>query len=283
MIDRDWGILLMIQTVYVKNIQELAVEVRKPDPVFFTGAKTSTVIPYTKEEALTELGAKRIIDLSRLEKKIEKITHDGEVYLRVSGAVTWADLREYCKSNNFLMLTSPTEENALVLSGLATSATGERCFGFGTLREQVYALKYLDGNGELHDLHSESPMSGLLSDVNESILAGYQEQFNKSFEGFKTGPYPRLQNETDLLIGTEGQLGVIIEADLMIKPRFSRSFIFIELARWEEDDQVHIELMNWAQDKRSKIVSFELIDSNSLKVLPKDEMPISSTESDLCF
>ena len=144
-------------------------------------------------------------------------------------------------------------------------------------------MKYLDGNGELNSLHSESPLSRLLSDVNELILGGYQEQFNKSFEGFKNGPYPRLQNETDLLIGTEGQLGVIVEADLLVKPRFSRSFIFIELARWEDDDQAHIELMNWAQDKRSKIVSFELIDSNSLKVLPKDEMPISSTGSDLLF
>jgi FAD/FMN-containing dehydrogenase len=273
----------MIQKVYVKNIEELAFEVKGPGPIFFIGASTSTVIPYDSDNLESKIGASKVVDLSGVEKNIEYFNQGEDSFLRVSGGVSWLDLKKFCEEHNLLMLTSPTEENALVLSGLATSATGERCFGFGTLRDQVYSLAYLNSRGERKLLSSKKKLIDTMPSYSLKTLKNYQDDFERSYLGFKNGAYPRMKNETDLLIGTEGQLGVIIEADIAVKARKESTFVFIELPKWEINDLLHLKISDWAQTQRSRSMVCELIDSNSLSVLPESEKPIESIDSDLVF
>ena len=56
------------------------------------------------------------------------------------------------------MITSSTEELANVLAGVATSCTGERCFGHGTLRQQIIALKMMNHCGQLQELKAEEQL-----------------------------------------------------------------------------------------------------------------------------
>ena len=111
----------------------------------------------------------------------------------------------------------------------------------------------------------------------------YQKDFQQRFKFFKNAPFPRLEKETDLMIGTEGQLGVIVEAEITVRKKIENSFIFIKLDRWEDNYTQHLEVMNWVQDKRNEIYSCEILDSNSLAVLPKDQNPIDSSKNDLLF
>ena len=183
------------------------------------------------------------------------------------------------REKNREILTAPTEDTAHVLSGVATSATGERCFGFGTLREQVKSLRYINYFGEEIYLNSQKSISDEICAAID--LSEYQSSYKK-FSKFKNAPFPRLEKETDLMIGTEGQLGIVVEAVIKTKPKVPTSFFFMLVSKWEDDFSAHYEIYKNVQSFRNEIYCCELIDSNSLSVLPEDENPGNGNQ-DLIF
>ena len=193
---------LMESVIYPKNLEELKEHTLRSIPSIYIGSKTSTVIPYDQEEGRGNISW---VNLSRIKGEIEFF---GENAVRVRGNITWLDMKQFCQSEGFEILTSPTEESALVLSGLATSCTGERCFGHGTLRDQVVSLKYLNNRAEEVELLSSDPIEKVFD--GGVTLKNYQNDY-KAYQRFKNAPYPRFEKATDLQIGAEGQLGVITE------------------------------------------------------------------------
>jgi glycolate oxidase len=152
------------------SVQDLASHIKTHRPSFYFSSKTSTVIPYDKLESLLPWnGSEDFIlgDLSKLPPHME-VKPNGN--LIIQGAVSWQDAKIFLKSKGLNLKTSPTEQLALVTAGLATSCTGERCFGFGTMRSQVVALKYLDFNGEEISLNR---------DENFSSLSEYLKKYSK--------------------------------------------------------------------------------------------------------
>ena len=107
--------------IYTKSLNSLISLIKDSGQVVALGGKTSTVIPYQKEQIFGE--GITIINLSQLPKEME-IT--GEGHLRVKGPVDWREAREFCSSHGREILTAPTEDTAHILLA-ATSATGERC------------------------------------------------------------------------------------------------------------------------------------------------------------
>jgi len=246
--------------------EQLALHLEQHIPTLFVASKTSTVIAYDQLE--THSSGFCLGDLSGMPKNLSL---DAEGILQVLGPVTWKEARAFCRSKNRDIMTAPTEELATVLAGLATSATGERCFGFGTLRDQVSKIKYLDYNGQEQLLQHENDVLGLLEKQAKvecrQILNQYQQTY-RPYLAFKNAPFPRLLKETDLLIGTEGQLGVITQAQIKTLEMTDVSFVFILLPKWEEDYSLHLKIFSCVQTKRENIFSCELLDDNSLNVLP---------------
>jgi FAD/FMN-containing dehydrogenase len=256
---------------YPTTTEELARLICAGENLFFTGSRTSTVVPYEKIENYFPFET-RWVSLERMPKKMELI---GDDRVRVSGAVNWQELRAFLHASGHLMLTSPTEELALVLSGLATSATGERAFGFGTLRDQVSRVVYMDGKGNTEELSSNEDIGKhryFNSSGGQKILRQYQEAYNR-YQGFKNGPFPRLEKSSDLMIGFEGQLGAIVEADLKVIRDSSRQFVFIKLPFWEKDDSLHLKLHQAMQPLRGKVAAFEILDWQSYCAVPSDKRP----------
>lgn len=238
-------------------------------PTIYLGSQTSTVIPYEKvlENKVSSLSNVSKVSLANLKPEME--IQDDHVIVR--GAVTWKDLKEYSSSKGREVMTSPTEELALVLSGVATSATGERCFGYGTLREQIVSLKFMNAKGEQILLDSEKEISDLAEfKENLGLLSSYQESY-EDYSRFKNAPFPRLEYETDLMTGTEGQLGVVTEVTLRTAPKKNVQYIFIALPKWEENYEPHMEVFYGVQGMRDSIISCELIDENSTKFLPEED------------
>ncbi|PIK14995.1 FAD-binding oxidoreductase [Halobacteriovorax sp. JY17] len=257
-----------------KSREELETHLKSKTPSFYHSSKTSTVIPYDHIESyLEDLGVLEftMVNLTELPTHMEL---DGEGNLTIEGPVTWQEAKAYCHSKGRDIMTSPTEELACILAGFATSATGERCFGFGTLRDQVISLEYLNSKAEVHTLSSKNKLP-----INKE-LEEYQRSYN-SFKDFKNAPFPRMEVETDLLTGTEGQLGVITKAILKTTVLEDRTFIFIKLPKWEENFSKHLEIFSKVQSFRDRIFSCELLDSNSMAVLPEEERIIES--GDLIF
>lgn len=210
-------------------------------------------------------------DLSQMPASIE-LNDNGD--MKIAGAVSWKDARDFCWSKGREVMTSPTEELALVLSGLATSCTGERCFGLGTLRDQVVSLKYMGADQKVHELHADRPLKNSPLFKNQlDLLTRYQASFER-YRPFKNAPFPRLEMESDLMIGFEGQLGVITEAVLKTRKSKDLTYIFIVLPKWETDLKPHLELFQQVQKVRDRVISCELIDENSWKYLPASERPV---------
>lgn len=262
-----------IRKIHLKSLEECRQHIKTKAPTLYFSSQTSTVLPFGMEEKLSqgfqaESGPLTLASLASMPGKLELV--DG-AHLKVSGAVTWKEAREFCRQHGRMVMTSPTEDLALILAGIATSCTGERCFGLGTLRDQLDWVKYLDHQGELRELHSGRPFSNLIKDdltLSKNHLE-YQTQY-APFASFKNAPFPRFKVETDLMTGTEGQLGIIVEAQMKTLPLRALNYLFIKLPKWEQEMSSHLKIFHAVQSLRQTVFACELLDENSLSFLSND-------------
>jgi FAD/FMN-containing dehydrogenase len=244
-------------------------------PSFFFSSKTSTVIPYDKLEVLLPWsgpGDFYLCDLSKLPPRLELLANGN---LLLSGAVSWEEAKKFLRAQGRTLKTSPTEQLALITAGVATSCTGERCFAFGNLRSQVARLRYLDFDGEERELLRDDAFA-----TASPAHPAYRDDF-KTYEKFKNAPYPRFERAIDLMIGTEGQLGLVTEVELETAPNEPVTYVFLLLPRWEADAAPHLEIFRSVQAHRSDIFSCELLDSNCMNYLRPDER--LGTNQDVIF
>ncbi|QDK42920.1 hypothetical protein DOM21_15965 [Bacteriovorax stolpii] len=243
------------------SVPEVVAHLKTGQPTLFHSSQTSTVIPF---ENLSGLNSETVLgNLSTIKGHLEMMK-DGN--LKVTGFVTWKEAKEFCLSQGREIMTSPTEELAGVLAGIATSCTGERSFGFKNLRSQIVEVSYLDHDGEEKKLLADKKLECGID------LSSYQKDFNH-YKNFKNAPYPRLEFETDLMTGTEGQLGVITSAVLKTVEHFPETYVFMLLPRWEENFEPHLEIYHAVQKFRNEIRACEFIDANSLSYLPAEKNP----------
>jgi len=234
-------------------------------PGFYHSSKTSTVIPYDKIESLLNWNKTDdfyICDLSKLPPHIE-ITSSGNLVVR--GAVSWEDAGKFLKPKGRDIKTSPTEQLALITAGVATSCTGEHCFGFGTLRSQIVRLKYLDFNGEEKELFRNHAFQ-----TNSSHMNSYRVDF-EHYRMFKNAPCPRFESAIDLMTGTEGQLGIVTEVEIETTENEDVTYVFILLPRWEENYEPHMEIFRIIQSYRQSVLSCELLDSHCMNYFKPEE------------
>lgn len=257
----------MLKKLVFKNKQDLIDHIKSGKPSFYFSSQTSTVIPYDKIEAYLDLKDGEeyyLCDLSQMPAKME-LKENGN--LVVEGAVSWKEAREFLKPKGRNIKTAPTEELALVTAGAATSCTGERCFAFGNLRSQIERIKFIDFEGNEKELFKDKMLS-----IDGVDLADYQNEF-KAYENFKNAPFPRFEKETDLMIGTEGQLGVITEIEIETSENIAVQHLFMLLPKWEEDYTPHLEILKKIQSWREDVILVELIDSNAFSFLPAEDRP----------
>jgi glycolate oxidase len=198
--------------------------------------------------------------LLNLTKLAKKVSLSGDI-VTIRGPVTWHEIKNYLVSHDLEMPCAPTETSACVLAGLATSATGERSFGYGALKHWVKEITYMNHLGEIKTLGMNS---------NREISSAYKESYKK-YSFFKNAPFPKLETELDLMIGTEGQLGIIIEAKFKTIKRSNTQCLLMKLPSWIEDYSEHLKIFTFLQDKRGKILSAEFFDRACLSYLPLDE------------
>lgn len=265
-----------IVTKSFSKVAELANYLKSGEPTFYHGHQTSTVIPYDRLQEYGKGEGWSRFTLGNLNQLPTECTLTNENHLRIKGSITWKEAREYCRSQGRNTMTSPTEELAAVLSGIATSCTGERCFGYGTLREQLVSCTYLNYLGEEVTLHADRDLKDhpLFKEAKgKELLENYQKSFSQ-YASFKNGPFPRLEKETDLMVGTEGQLGVVIEGLFKTAKLENVTYIFLALPKWEEDDSIHLDVFEKVQAFRDKVYSVELVDENSWSYLAPDKIPV---------
>ncbi|MBT3236654.1 MAG: FAD-binding oxidoreductase [Bdellovibrionales bacterium] len=270
------------QRIAVKSISALQEMIRQKGELIFCSSKTSTVFPFEQlDDQYPELATTSLVELSTIPSKM-KILADNQV--QVQGGVVWEELDQFVQAHGLELLSYPTERLATVLAGVATSATGERSFAFGPLRQQIISLVYLDHRGEKRSLRADRLLVDhpLFKESRQAsdLLQKYQ-QLGNNYQTFKNGPTPRLEQESDLMVGFEGQLGPVVELTLQCRQKSDSIYLYIATSRWEEMVDSHLDLVRTIHPLRGQIISCELLDSNSCKLLPADQR--LAKNSDLIF
>ena len=75
------------------------------------------------------------------------------------------------------------------------------------------------------------------------------------------------------MTGLEGQLGIVVEAQLKTLPKENLQYLFFELPRWEEDYSPHLQVLLKVQPLRHLVNCCELLDSNSMVSLEESVRP----------
>ena len=262
---------MTLKKLTIQNSDQLREGLAASKALIYLGSKTSTVMPYDVLEKYISHP-----DLTLFEGGMwpSKLSLEGE-NLIVEGAATWKEAQSFAQSKGRAMMTSPTEELACILSGVATSCTGERCFGYGTLRDQVKGIQFMDAHGLIHTLSAEKDLSNhelFKEEAAKDLLKKYQAEY-QAYLDYKNAPYPRLEKETDLMVGTEGQLGIVTKGIFSTVASRPRIYLFFALPKWEEDFSQHMKIYEQVQSFRDEIIACELIDANSMNYLDDEDVP----------
>lgn len=114
--------------------------------------------------------------------------------IRVQAGVLVADVRRAAEAEGLLFTPDPTsEEESTVGGAIACNASGARSLRYGATGPHTEALTVVLANGESH-------------------------RFRRSHLEKNTVGYPIAHNPVDWFVGSEGTLGVVVEAEFALHP-----------------------------------------------------------------
>jgi len=217
--------------IVAETAEEVAAVLREANevrtPVTISGARTGTVggaIPFGGS----------ILSL----EKLNAIVIDREKLTTTVGAgVILGDFQKEVEQAGLFYPPDPTEWSCQIGGNIATNASGARSFKYGATREYVQQLRVVLANGEFLSLRRGDAVAadGMLRLVTENgraidirIPTYERPNVRKNVSGyFSAGELDAI----DLFIGSEGTLGVVVEATLSLleKPKgFFSGIVFFE-------------------------------------------------------
>jgi D-lactate dehydrogenase (cytochrome) len=191
---------------------------RSKTPVTISGAGTGTVagrVPFGGIVVATD-------KLNRIKSVIANET--GGRAIAEAGA-RLMDLQREVDSAGLLYPPDPTERSCFLGGNIAMNASGARTFKYGPTRNYVERLKIVLTTGDIIDLRRgeiQADDRGVRlplpsGKVIEAQLPSYEmPHVRKHASGYYIEPGMDL---VDLFIGSEGTLGVIVEAELKLLPK----------------------------------------------------------------
>jgi len=215
-----------------------------------------------------------LLSLSKMKKTwgLEKIT-DGEMSVRCQGGVLLSELQNYLimKKCPCFFPPDPTETGASIGGMIACNASGAHTFKYGPTRDYVNAVTAVLYNGDTLELRRGEHISDdngkfsiRFSDGRETAckVPDYVRPTTKNAAGYFSG---RKIDLIDLLIGSEGTLAIIAEAELklIIKPELEYNVMF-----FLSSEKTAVELTEKLRsDKNINVTAIEYFDPAALALL----------------
>ena len=249
--------------------------------VYVQGAKTgltSASIPSVEHSVLISF-----------EKYPVSVQVDGQ-RLRASASARLRDIHAAAEAAGCVFPPNPTETSAMLGGALACNASGSRSFAFGPVRSWVKSLKVMLVSGEVIRVERKSMQnakckmqydgvaaatieSNQCDEVASSILhfafctLHFEMPKCKNAAGYFSGG-----DDVDLFIGSEGTLGIILEAELELLPLPQIRLPMIVF--FDTEDAAHRFIIDTRDRHRAvsdviKTVMLEFIGENILKHFPK--------------
>jgi D-lactate dehydrogenase (cytochrome) len=196
-----------------EEISSILEECRRKDAALTVSSghtgTTGGCVPLQGAILSTEL-LKKIIDIDRTKKTAT-----------VESGVTLEDLEKEAKKFNLTLRACPTESLAFIGGAISTAASGVRGFGYGSIRKYVVGLEVVLADGELLNISR-----GEVFSIKRKFDFEYKgKRFKFSIPSY-TMPAVKSQagyfiedsmDLIDVFIGSEGTLGVIISAQIVLQ------------------------------------------------------------------
>jgi FAD/FMN-containing dehydrogenase len=132
--------------------------------------------------------------------------HQG--YARVGAGTLLKDVQQAAAQAGQFYAPDPTENTSSIGGNIAANASGSRSFRFGATRRHVRALRVVWMDGRIVDYRRGQTID---FDVPEIPIP----QTTKHSAGYRLAPG---MDWVDLMVGSEGTLGVVSEAELQLLP-----------------------------------------------------------------
>ena len=201
-------------------------------------------------------------------QKLNKIINidKGLKFAVVQPGVTLEEIEKAVAKEGLLYPPDPTETTATIGGNVSTNASGGRCFRFGSTRNWVRRLKIVLPNGSSLNLkrsliHADKKGEFVLPHLTLSIPR-YTMPLTKNAAGYFSAPG---MDFLDLLIGSEGTLGVISEIEIALAPALQETFDLVAFFP-SEGQAVDFVLESKKQEDRA-INYYEFFDENTLQML----------------
>lgn len=171
------------------------------------------------------VGTGVIVDVRQLRSPFTVVEADR--YAAVGAAVTWRQLDEAAAAVGLRLPPDPSSSAFCTLGGMvATNAAGSRSVRHGPVRPWVRAVELVTGRGtpvRLAQTDTTVPEFLTPADVeirsHASLIRDRFPRTRKNTSGYALDTYLHSGRASDLVIGSEGTLGIITEVELHLAPR----------------------------------------------------------------
>ena len=181
-------------------------------------------LPITVQGARTGIAAGAVPN-GGLILNLSRMNHVGDVEddrMTVQPGALLTEIQERAKDAGLFFPPDPTETSASIGGMLACNASGAMSYHYGPTRKWVNALRVMLPDGDVVRVQRGEKIDGLsfsLTTESGREISGTLPELNmpdiKSAAGYFIKPDMDL---VDLFIGMEGTLGIITEAELLLRP-----------------------------------------------------------------
>jgi len=216
------------------------------------------------------LGRGIIVDFSRYLNRIKEINLD-EQWVDVEPGVVLTELNSRLNEYGYFFPPDPASQDQCTLGGMiGNNSSGSHTIKYGSTKDYIIGLKILLASGEKINLTKDSnDLPDSLKKVKEFLFSYKEEILEKIPQVVKNSSGYNLVetvkengNLLKLIVGSEGTLGIVLEARLKIIPLpsfFTASWLW--LSKWEDVVEA-VELLRTLSPS-----ALEFLDKNVLKLL----------------
>ncbi len=197
---------------------------------------------------------------------------DADRAIRVGAGVPLTALQTTLNSSGLYYPPVPTFEGAFVGGTISTNAAGAATFKYGSTRPWVVGMSVVLANGDVLDLRRGEVTASPDGLFEVALSSGHTVAITvptyrmPGVAKLSAGYYARpAMDLIDLFIGSEGTLGVIVEATLRVIPRPRRA---VALIRCDGDSQAVA--VTGALRSEPSVSAIEYMDARALRVVPND-------------
>lgn len=241
--------------------------------------RADRVLPVGAQSSLTG-GATPRGDLVLSTRALASIAAPAGGTVRVGAGVPLSTLQHLLAAHGLYYPPAPTYDGALAGGTIATNAAGAATFKYGTTRSWVAAITVVLASGDVLDIERGATVASadghfeIERTTGETLRVPVPAYVMPRVSKLSAGYFARPQMDLiDLFIGSEGTLGVIVEATLRVIARPRR---LVALVTCTGDAQAvalasalrAAALAAWAGRDVLDVSAIEYIDARALRLLP---------------